>query len=258
MIRRRAVIGLALLSALVFSAFAASSALAVEETTAVTCKKVASGKQFSDEHCLTANEGAGEGWKHETIPVGTETEITGSNEKTGAGTTSAVHATLTAVAGGLVTEITCKKVVVTGNLKNEEPTLGKMQIKGSKILIHYTECTVPKPVGQNCKIPSETIQTNAISATTTAKKMNIEFKPTVGTEFASFSFEGCKTAGLNVKYEVTGSVLAIPNGATLSTTEAQTTTDNTLKFGGKAAGLEGSITLRMAGAGGEPISTTTF
>jgi hypothetical protein len=250
-------VGLSLLCALVFSAFAASSASAFG-TTAFTCKKQAAGvaSTFSDEHCTKAVVGTG-GWKHEPIALNTKTAFTASNEKTELETTKAKHATLNSKIGGLETEITCTTVTAEGFLTNETPGGAgtEMVNTGSEIVIHYSGCTVPKPAGQNCKIKEGKITTNKLKSTTAGKGDKIEFKPEAGTTFVPITFEGCKTVELSKTYPVEGSVLAIPNGATLETTEAQVTTDNTLTFGGQKAGLTSSTTVRMKE--GEPIAMTT-
>ena len=54
--RRRAVVGLCMLSALLISAFAAQGAAATKGTTAFTCQEKAGGT-FTDAHCKTAGSG---------------------------------------------------------------------------------------------------------------------------------------------------------------------------------------------------------
>jgi hypothetical protein len=85
MIGRRAVVGLSLLSALLFCAFAAQSASAAlktsTNTTGFTCVKGVTEKgDFKDEHCDETNVGKG-AFKHELIPLNTTTEVEFSNEK---------------------------------------------------------------------------------------------------------------------------------------------------------------------------------
>ena len=84
MIGRRATVGLSLLCALAFCAFAAQSASAAKavNTTAFTCVEGAT-KDFSDAHCDTkVTAGTGQ-YGHVVIPQGTTTEVVGENTTTG-------------------------------------------------------------------------------------------------------------------------------------------------------------------------------
>jgi hypothetical protein len=65
---RRAVVGLSLLCALVFCAFAAPSAQALKGTTITTCKQVGSGATFQDEHCTKQTMGAAQDGSRKTLP----------------------------------------------------------------------------------------------------------------------------------------------------------------------------------------------
>ena len=96
MIGRRAVVGLALLCALAFSAIAASSALAVEETTAYTC--VETPGDFSDAHCKSGPPGK---FSHVEITPETTTEIEFSNKELGASTKEELSSTLEVTTGEL-------------------------------------------------------------------------------------------------------------------------------------------------------------
>jgi hypothetical protein len=247
---RRAVLALAMMSALIASAISVSSASAATSgTTAFTCTKSAVKKPFTDEHCLN-RPGGEQTFGHVAIAEGTETAIVGSNEKTASSTTAAFAPVLNGTIGGIAVEIKCTTVSSTGNLKNQ--LLGEEHhITGTGIVITYTGCTMPVPVGQECKIVGGTIKTNSLKATSNAS--GIVFEPTTaGTAFTTINTEGCKTASLNGSFPVTGTVTAIPNGATLEVTKASS--EATLKFAGQKATLQQIETLRMKE--GNPIAAT--
>jgi hypothetical protein len=253
---RRTAVGLSLLCALLFSAFAASSAFAAEETTAVTCVKniEPGGAGFSDEHCDKAVQ-TGAAYKH--VQIGeTSTLVEGDNQKTANNTTEHTTAVLHGLAFGTETTITATKVTVEGTLKNE-PGPPK-SVLGKDIVLTYEELTVSKgPKG--CKVKGAEIKTNKLRATTTAKSMEVEFKPPEGSEiFATFQFEGCENKSFNgVNLNVTGTSNGIPHGATLETTEAST---KGLKFAGQQASYTSTVTLRMKKETQQenPIALTTF
>ena len=82
MIRRRAVVGLSMLCALLVCALAAQSASGATavNTTAFTCVKAESGAGFSDEHC--DNEVSKEAkFKHEVVPLNETKSINATNEE---------------------------------------------------------------------------------------------------------------------------------------------------------------------------------
>ncbi|HET7445872.1 MAG TPA: hypothetical protein VFJ57_14575, partial [Solirubrobacterales bacterium] len=62
----------------------------------------------------------------------------------------------------------------------------------------------------------------------------------------------------NNTFPVTGSLKLTPSGATLTTTHAGITEQNTLKFGGVKAGLESSLTPRGEAEGGEGWTPLTL
>ena len=72
---RRAIAGLCMLSALLISAVAAQSAMAITGTTAFTCKEVTAGTgHFKGAHCKPSDAGTGVGanWDHEAVPQDTK------------------------------------------------------------------------------------------------------------------------------------------------------------------------------------------
>jgi len=259
MIGRRAVVGLTLLCALLFSAFAASSAQASNGTTAFTCEKVTKGAQFSDAHCT--KEGTGEGFIHKEIKQDETTTIHGTNEKTSADTKTATSAILTSSIGGEPAEITCEKVFAHGGLVNRlDPITKEHYIEGEAgITILYTGCKFLKP--STCKLKEEKIEVTGARATTKGQGDSIRFEPPEGSKvFVTLLAEKC--FGI-AKLPIEGTVNGKVNGATLEFTAAETTAEKTLTFNKQPAGLEGKITLSQAekteesAKTGNPISATT-
>jgi hypothetical protein len=262
---RRALVGLSLLCALVFSAFAASSASAATSgLTAVTCKEGGT-KDFSRAHCAKADAvtpGTGK-YGHFKIAEKVETAITGSNEGTEEETKKAKSAILHGISGGVILEITCANVSSTGTQENllvgEEH-----RITGKNIVIKYgtavTPCVVKKPVEKGCVVAGGIITTNKLHATSVGAGDGLKFtaEPAEGGEggnpFVTITLEKCTVAGLNKAYAVTGSVLAEADGATLKV-NLERGEKSTLEFGGQKAGLTVTETLRMKE--GEPIASTT-
>jgi hypothetical protein len=241
MIRRRATVGLALLCALLFSAFAAPSASAVKGTTIFTCAPVAEKGAFRDAHCKEAGPSS-PGFNHVAIEQGLTTNFHATNETT--------PLVLEGKTGGIAVKISCAKVLVHGSLTNNLDTEAKEHfVHGTEITVRNTECKVTGP--KECKIPGEEIEITSVTATTTGKGDNVTFVPSVGNQFVAFSFEGCSVKELNTEYKVLGSVTAQPSGATLNFTHKPITETKELTFGGQPAGLAGTITLRQADAAEE-------
>jgi hypothetical protein len=262
MIGRRAAVGLALACTLAFSALAASSAMAVNGTTAFTCvKETVAGAGFSDAHCKTAVP-SNATFVHQPIAQDLETIVHGTNEKTNAGTTGSEPAILKAKPLGVETEISCAKVTSHGKLTNRLDAATKEHwVEATKITIHLTECKVTKPAG--CKIPGETIIIEGVKGTNKGQEMNAKFEPEVGTTFVEFEFTNCTNGLFNGNHKVEGSVRGQSEGATGVFNHATITAENTLKFFGAAAGLQAKGTLSQAaateetGATGNPIASTT-
>src|ERR1700761_419337 len=195
MTTRKSVLGLSLFCALLVCAFTAVSASAnapeKEGTTLFTCKKGQTG--FSDEHCTPAGAG-GTAFGHVLSPIGTKTEVTGSNEKTKNTTKEATPAVLTSIVGGVEVEIVCAKVTSTGEVVNEEMATEEKRhtIVDSNGVMIYSGCTVPKPAGQECKIKEGKITTNPLKSI--SEGMARIITPTTGTSFVTITIEGCKAA----------------------------------------------------------------
>jgi hypothetical protein len=283
---RRAVIGLSLLCALLFSAFAAQSASATVGTTAFTCVE-GGNKDFADAHCDEAVE-AGKG-KFGHAEIGEETtSVELTNAKTTNKTTEAKHALLKSTSGGIAIEITCATVLGEGSLKNiAAGPDGGMAVEGKEGgTLNFTNCKMPKPINgakeELCKVV-EPIKTTGSSITrvnqTTGEiknTMGVEFKPTVKEKvpqpFVEIAFENVpgKVCFLNGKViPVTGTAMATgargpsnsvnSSGATLLFTTAMT--KETLKFGAAAAEFEATVTVSMTNADKKttenPVTLTT-
>jgi hypothetical protein len=234
MTARRSIVGLTVLCALVFCAFAVADASAAG-TTAFTCVESGGKKDFSDADCSTkVAEGSGK-FGHVSIANGTTTTLKS------VGTTNQVLATTVA---GITFEITCTGESNVGEVANEEVE-GTMTVTGKNTVITYTGCTVTKPV-QGCVVKSPgqstgTIVTNALKSmsflTTTPK--GVKFEPGSGSTFVEIEVSGCTTAALNGTKAITGTEIAVPRGAFLDTTAAS----SSLAFGGQKATLTGTTTI---------------
>jgi hypothetical protein len=269
MIGRRAVVGLSLLSALVFFAFSASSALAVNGTTAFTCvKSPAVLPGFKDEHCKEAAIKAEEvKFKHEEIKQDLTTSIHFTNKTTivkeGEKEVDQTEDGVLAVKiFGAELEIICKKIFGHAELTNSlDATTKEHRITIKKVTIHYTECTVSKPAG--CVIPEKTVLVEGVEGTTEKQEDSIKFKPEVGTTFVTITLEKCTNGLFNGKHEIKGSVKAQTEGATLKFVHATVTAEKTLTFAGAATGINGRLTVSSAkgtletDATETPISPTT-
>lgn len=256
MIGRRSVIGIAVLCALALSAIVASSASA-SNATAWTCAKAAGGVGFNAAHCTTADVvSSGATYKHVEIPPNTATEVSATNERTAEKTTLHSPAILEGTISGVITAIKCTKVAGMGTLTNKEEPVGEMiaHVKGT---LTYTECEVTKPVGKECLVKEGKITTNELTGKTLSSTEAV-IEPVTAPNFTGITIEHCTTVGLNNTFQVTGSLKASLSGATITSTHAAVTTQNTLKFGGQKAGLQGALTLGMKTpvADGEAISIT--
>jgi hypothetical protein len=242
MIGRKSVIGIAVLCAFAFSAIAAATAAAEQQ--AYTCSSSAATKSFSDAHCKPGSTGTAFG--HTFIANGTVTTITGSNAKTAFSTEAAQGTILKGQLSGVATSLQCTGLTFHGTLTNSAgpPT----SVTGTGI-IKYMGCTITAPVGKSCIIGGGgTIETTELTATTLgAAASTLKFAPASGTKFASIPIEGCnENVPPNANWPLTGAFTASISGATITTTHAGTTTQNTLKFAGTKAGIEGALTISMA------------
>jgi hypothetical protein len=283
MIGRRAMIGLSLLSALLFCAFAAQSASAAKSvnTTMVTCVKDPLKKgDFIDAHCDTTGKANAEEFKHEPIALDTTTEIEVTNNAVTESTKKSEPAVLKGKIAGAKTTIEC--TVVKNNAK--ESTLHNVQTEVEKVVKHtltgqsvtefstcnvkeLTKCIVAEPIVASANV--EGVE-GLKGPKGEANAMGLEFKGKgaeetyTEIEFKNKGAEVCNVGGK--KFPVKGSAIATCGPTTESAGEADhcgATLVFTpkfemekLKFGPEAAEFSSIVTPSMAG-GGSPISTTT-
>jgi hypothetical protein len=283
MIGRRAVVGLSLLSALLFCAFAAQSASAVKSTntTFFTCEKGAGSLDFSKAHCDagdTVTPGKGE-YGHKLIPLNTTTEIEVSNEKVTNNTTEDEPVTLKGKVAGAKIDIECTKVTTSvdkngkseSNLHNVETEVAgkKVHTATGTVAVHYSECKVTELAKCTVKepIPTRAVVTGVEELGALKNEMGLEFTQDEGKPFFELTFEGAECAVKGKTFNVTGSTIGT-SGPT--TTSSQTNRESgatvvftaangmqNLKLGPEAAEFSSIFTLTMFGAGGSPITATT-
>jgi hypothetical protein len=248
---RRAIVGLCMLCALVFSAFAAQGASAAG-TTAVTCKNTGPGTgTFTKAHCKAVDAGVGE-YSHVTFNPNTPTDITGTNAKTNSTTTGPVVSELHSTVNGVKITLSATTVHGEGTMENKEEG-GEMVAHGTGV-ITYTGVTVTPPFEETCEVVGGKVVTNELTAKTVPKASEtlptgLKFSPKTGEVFAEFSIvakTGKECAISKSPYKVAGSVIGTIDGATTNFTAAGTTAQTTLRLEssiGPKAGLEGSLTI---------------
>ncbi len=266
---RRAIVGLCLLCALFVSAVPVQGANAeTKGTTVFTCKPGASSDDgagnFKDAHCKEAGAGFG----HKTVAAETTTEVIDSNITTGPERSIAV---LNSTQAGIAEEIVAKKVSPgAGTPWVENRTTGSEHYYEGEGKLLYEEVEITKPAGKGCKVKGGQVETTQMKFTTMAtekdpklsEEMVLKVEPAEGTVFAAFEIEGCTLGALNGLYKVEGSFKATPEGATLSTTEAGVTAQNTLKLRGQKTGIGGLISIsgrdeEAGDSGFTPLTVTT-
>ena len=235
MMGHKSLIGIVMLCALAFSAFAAANASAAQK--AVTCSSTAPTKTFGDAHCT----GAGSTFGHTTIADNAVTTITGSNAKTAFSTTAARVLKLRGQLGFHMVEIQCTGATGHGTLTNKSAPTAHVEGEG---IIKYTGCTVTAPSGMGCVVTGGTFTTNNLLATTEGRAAGkLHIKPATGVTLASISISGCTIVST---VPVTGALTAQVSGATITTIHNAVTAEEELEFGGVGAGLDGALTISMA------------
>jgi hypothetical protein len=267
---RRAIIGLSLLSALVFCAFAAPNAMAVKGTTAFTCTQAAQKKDFQDEHCKE-NNGGTLTWGHTEITPGTTTPITVTNNVTGIESEEKNNSKLIlkGVIFGSNTELIAKKFMSTPektHLENKTNVSGQMEAAGINEG-EFTEIQVVKPgkcTVKNVKLNPGQGATKVKQNAAKEEEMWVEFAPNAGTAFAAFVLEGAECALKEKTIEVTGT-----SNANVTTSQTKLdgptlvfdgpTQAKTLKVGASSVEFAGTFTTRMAPNPNQenPITLTT-
>jgi hypothetical protein len=256
---RKAIVGLSLLCALLFSAVAAQGASAGQ--TAFTCapNTTTGAEQFSDAHCDTAATGNA-GFKHVAITESTSIKLT--NGKTKNNTTEAEPAVLhvASLHGISNVTITCTTVSGTGTMSNAE-TGGVMEAKGegeisfSGCTTNVPNCTVTNPI--TAVVKAHTVEGLAPSGT----GMGLKFEP-VGTNFTTITFTGASCGlrlfpNIPVKGTVIGTANGEPNGRGATAKFAPTNEMEALTTGGEVSELTGTATITNATSGNALTTTTT-
>ncbi len=165
---------------------------------------------------------------------------------------------LNSTQAGIATELQAKIVEkdpeASAWMKNrKDPTTGEHYIEGEGNLT-FTEVTVTTPV-DTCKVfgkkvgethsTERSVTTNRLKATTKGQGDAIKIEPAAAGPLATFYITGCtKVPSENGSHEVTGSLVAEVDGATIKTTEANITAQGTLKVRNQKAGIGGSFTAR--------------
>jgi hypothetical protein len=278
MSRRRAVVGLSVLCALVFSAFAVSSASAA--TTAGECTSATGNtKDFKDAHCdesVTAGTGA---FGHILFAAGTTTNVTATNDTTG--TTDPF--VLEGKVAGVVIKISCASVSATGTVTNNAGGT----VSFGNATTSFTNCTQKAPVA--CEGKAVTVKTTTsvqtdpmnLKLSSTEKEgptgeklkfheenaagteMGLKFSPLPEKPFTEITVS-CPTA---TTAPVKGFTYATPRragGSLQSTSGSGATVEFTksssiagLTFAGGPATLEGVLTFRKTGGNPLVLTTTT-
>lgn len=241
---RKSIVGLCMLCALVFSAFAAQSASAAG-TTAFTCVEVAPKAGvtagFKTTDCKEATE-VGENVHSEHKEITTKTNLSGT------GGITKLHS----VISGVEVELEATSVSGSGSMENALAG-GVMEAKGTGT-ITYEGVTAIKPAGIGCKVfenealtVEKMVSTKELKAATVEEKA-LKFEPAGATPFAEFWISGCSITALNGKYTVTGSVKSTEiSGTSTVFTAANTTGQGTLKLRAQVAGINGTLNLKGEG-----------
>jgi hypothetical protein len=269
MIGRRAIIGLALLSALLLCAFTAQSASAAKavNTTGVTCVEVAAGTgDFTDAHCDISGKG---NFAHKAIANDLTTEGKATNQGVTESTKKSEPAVLKSKVGLTATEITCNTAEAEpkNSLGHNIETEGKHTITGTGRGIAKT-CTVNKPAKCTVKEPIEGNGTGfAVEGLGAgANEMGAELVGSGAEEtFTEITFEGAECALKAKTFKVKGSVI-VTSGPTTESSQTNKWTGATavltpkngmekLKLGVETAEVTGIGT--ATGPSGAPFAATT-
>jgi hypothetical protein len=175
--------------------------------------------------------GCPEGQSH--VPLAGEQTV-----KAKSGSTSRLTMTI----AGIGFEIQCTSLTGTGKVKNIESG-GNMLIERSATTVTYKGCSVTKPTGKGCAVPSE-LTTNSLKAITTAGTMRQKYTPTSGSVFIKINITGPETcnAALKGEKEITGSA------------SSEYTESTGVQFFNASTGSE----LKYAGQSASFISENTF
>lgn len=271
----KAIFALCLFGALVSGAALATSATAATKgTTAYTCRAEAGGTGFSKGHCAPADAVAsGASYKHVAVAENSSTKGRASNEDTNAGTSEATSWTLKVTLAGTPLELSATAVTGEGLMENKKAASGEHYVTGTGQLT-FSGVTVAKPAGKECKVFEDAaegkegtegiVKTKELKATTEGQGDFLKVEPKEGSTFATFVIT-CNPEvpeTLQGTISVTGSMKCPTDGATLTCSHTEVTTQTTLKAKGAKAGIEGKLTVSSEEEGPcgliyTPLSVTT-
>ncbi len=268
MIGRRATVGLALLSALVFCAVAAQSSLAAKavNTTAFTCVLEGGNADFADAHC---NEfvGTEKGkYGHVAVTVGETKSLDATNQKVKNNTTENGSITLKSNHLGAAVEVTCEtmKTATSKSTVHNVEKEGKHTMTGNGTA-EFEKCKVLKPLNCTIKEPlTAAADFEGVEGLGESKnEMGVEFKQQEGKNIAEISFEGASCTFKGKTFPITGSAIGTSTvsqtnkwtGATIEFSPANGM--QSLKLSTSAAEVFMTVTPTGSGGGGHPIPITT-
>lgn len=244
MTKRRAVLGICVACALAIGAISVQSAAAAG-TTAFTCKPFSGEKDSTDFHCFS----------HVMPGIGSYGHVPIAEEESTAVTATGGETRLKATISGINVDIKSTGVTGTGSLINGVNEQGEHVINGSGTLT-FNGVTVVAPAGKGCAVAGGKVEPELLVTRTAGQGMGVEIRQFAFEMLAEFEVSGCSIAALNGPYEVTGTVVGVPEGATIKFSHTATTAQETLRLRGQKAGLNGSIEIKNT-ASGTPISPTT-
>jgi hypothetical protein len=263
--RAKTLAGALALCAVSICAFAAASASAAPELTAVTCKEKVGGK-YNTSHCETPITGSG--FETEVLPLNVTTEVTAKSV-----TEPALRAT---IAGAKITIKCASSEAVGAFVANTEPSAGKHTISTKVTRNTYSNCHayLKENETRKCVVVGTTepggegmISTKALKGTTTGVNHQVKLEPVEGTEIVKFTIKKAGTNaatekecffGTDVPVSVTGSVECEADTTKHShktCTEANNGT--ALKANGATVNYIDTVVATMAG-GGTTVGAETF
>ena len=256
---RRAVIGLCMLCALVFSAVAAQSAAAAASgTTAYTC--VEGSTSTAKFNSATCNETAAGGkFGHTAIAEKTTTELSGIG--VGSTTLKGTHAGVKIALETSTIATAPKEFCGEHTAWMENNISGEEMFVTDELCLTYSNVEVVEPVGKKCEVlgiaPSvlKMITTKLLKATTQGQGMFQQFEPASSTVLAEFELINCTVKSLNGVYKVEGSASGVPKGTMTQFSETETTTQGGLTLGSLPAGIGGELELKGRAKGSTGVFT---
>lgn len=272
MIGRRAAVGLSLLCALLFCAFAAQSASAAKSTntTAVTCVPSEKGG-FNDAHCDIPNAGGTGKFTHEAIPLNETKTVNATNQKVTNETKEHEAVRLNGSIGLTKVEISCTTLETdtSNSFVHNVESESKHTMTGNGTAV-ISECTVLKPAKCIIKGPirADANFSGAEKLGAAENEMGVEFVGANAEEtFAEVTFEGAECALKGQTYKVKGSMIGTSgpgtessqtnkwSGATIVFTAKKEM--EKLKLGSGTAEVSTIVTPTGTGGGANPIPITT-